>query len=303
MISLLYFIKANKLEESGIKIYGEEVTTIDACKKFVEYSLSFNMRRKQIKDRVYLIEGKEEKGNAKISFILKEKKTRKHKDIPSDNRDGLSSLEEIKIADKLNKNSNRTNGHFCVNFEKPIMAVEFPDEYQFAIFQHNKYIENGVDRLRPITVYRSILGNREHFELEYLDLKEKTDMEISFERYATIKSVSIQDHLYAMYHKILAEECLQNTDVDRPVFNIAKGPHGKLFYIMNMFDFEYFVRIEEEEAKYNLVNDKEWLQEDDMGDPYYELGQFIHTMGVEELSDNDKKAFDYFRQKMIEVLS
>jgi len=117
-------------------------------------------RRKQIKDRVYVIQVGES------WYILKEKKTARHTDTKKGgHKSGLSSHGEFETAKYFQENGQVEKGNVGVVWEKPLATVKFPDEYQFTIFEYEQGLleEGSVQE----TLCQQILENAEQFVDEY----------------------------------------------------------------------------------------------------------------------------------------
>lgn len=133
-------------------------------------------KRTQIKDRVYNVEvdGK--------SYIMKERKTARHTDVMAQgHRPGLTSAEEFAAAHTFAKLGTVRQGDIQLRWEKPLGYVEFPNGYQFAMFES----EPGLDAHYPLEqLVQEIVSNRDQFQDEYTQIakqakaiyEERTDL-------------------------------------------------------------------------------------------------------------------------------
>lgn len=86
--------------------------------------------RRQLKDRVYAVRigGKE--------YIQKERKTARHTDTKEHgHKPGLTSLEEFDAARKFSGLGTIEQNGVRLRWEKPVAYAEFPDGYQFCLFE------------------------------------------------------------------------------------------------------------------------------------------------------------------------
>lgn len=120
-------------------------------------------KRKQIKDRVYeiTVNGKR--------YILKERKTTRHRHTPSKYHDGLTSEEEMTLAQKLN-DLNIREGGIKLNWEIPLGFVEFPDGFQFALFEFTDGLNSDSGANEKLAF--AILDDKLHFNAEYEQVKQ-----------------------------------------------------------------------------------------------------------------------------------
>ena len=87
-------------------------------------------KRRQLKDRVYVVtvDGKD--------YIMKERKTPRHTDVKKHgHKDGLTSQHEFEVAKEFGDLGTITQGDVELRWEKPLGYVEFPDGYQFCLFE------------------------------------------------------------------------------------------------------------------------------------------------------------------------
>lgn len=126
--------------------------------------------RRQLKDRIYEVRTGDHR------YILKERKTPKHL---HQKRHGYveprTSIEEFNIAKDLNQNGRvEWGGRVEVSWERPIGYVEFPDGFQFVVFEYSSRARSR----RPEDEYydgselmeiliKQMTENREQFKEEY----------------------------------------------------------------------------------------------------------------------------------------
>ena len=124
-------------------------------------------KRKQIKDRVYEIE------IDSFKYILKERKTSRHEDTPSNSKlKSLTSLEEFQTAKDFQENGTIEQDDIKINWEIPLASVNFPDDFQFTIF---KYEDNLIEKHEADKkLVEQILEHREGFEEEFHIIKKMT---------------------------------------------------------------------------------------------------------------------------------
>lgn len=245
------------------------------------------VRRKQFHARVYEIDtgGKR--------YILKEKKTRTHEGTKKDGFvEGQSSSEEFRIAKSFYEKASVEEGILKVCWEKPIGYVQFPDGYQFTIFESlGGLLEE--ETVQP-ELQHAILENREQFETEYSAIKQHlmkfltdpyvvmlekgSDSEaakellkgigvkakstnFSFEDYALIKSVRLIKNAKQLIGSLPLRLNYDVDDLDGYAFRISRN--GKMQLEIVGFDFEYFFRISENEAMKMLENQLKYYNENE----------------------------------------
>ena len=94
--------------------------------------------RRQLKDRVYSVrvDGKD--------YIMKERKTARHTDtLEHGHKDGLTSKEEFEVAREFAALGTVRHGDIALRWEKPLGYVEFPDGYQFCMFEREPKIQKN----------------------------------------------------------------------------------------------------------------------------------------------------------------
>jgi hypothetical protein len=135
-------------------------------------------KRKQLKDRVYEVTANGHK------YILKERKTPKHEHQKVGGyKETLSSMEEFAIAKELNEKGRLRYASIEVDFEKPIGYVEFPDGFEFVVFEYNSTAKSRKpedEHYNPpevaFALEKRLLRDRPKLESEYkevADLAEK----------------------------------------------------------------------------------------------------------------------------------
>ncbi len=133
------------------------------------------INRKQLKDRVYEINIWNKK------YILKERKTSRHKDsLKIWHKNWLTSQEEFEIANFFKKNCIVENWEIMLNWETPIASVLFPDGYQFTIFEYEEWLIEEGDIEYEISNF--IFTHKEIFEEEYENVKNNVDKYINDDR-------------------------------------------------------------------------------------------------------------------------
>lgn len=121
-------------------------------------------KRRQIKDRVYEITagGK--------NYILKERKTSRHRDTTEGgHKPTLSSAREFMLASLLHDKGTTTKGDVSVQWERPVGFVEYPDGYQFAIFE---FIPGMSSNDRTGNTAHQIIQNIDTYKEEFDELSD-----------------------------------------------------------------------------------------------------------------------------------
>jgi hypothetical protein len=219
-------------------------------------------KRTMIKDRVYKITIK-----GKI-YILKEKKTNRHTDtIKNGHLNGLSSEDEFKTAKFLKEYASIKfpNKKISVNWESPIGYVNFPDGFQFTIFEYeNDLIEDR--NLLEKKLYKMIIENKKQFEEEYQWTKQhyakflkhslinrpRIDIarimgfkpKLTFESFAKVKTLSWIMKARDLMIDLLLKNEYSNSDKDGYAYKITNKKEIMLEIIG--IDFEYYHKITSE---------------------------------------------------------
>jgi hypothetical protein len=127
--------------------------------------------RYQIKDRVYsvVIDGKE--------YIMKERKTSRHVDtLSGGHKDGLTSEQEFVAAQEFANLGTIRQGDIILHWEKPLGYVEFPDGYQFCLFESDPNLsENQLGYQSALhTLTKEIYDSPDEYKKEYEDFLIRT---------------------------------------------------------------------------------------------------------------------------------
>lgn len=129
--------------------------------------------RKQLFDRVYEVTVDGEK------FILKEQKTPTHTDHKKGGyKPPRTSKEEFEIAQNLKDFGTLHNNQLEIFWERPIAHVEFPDGYQFALFEYDPTVKDrdprdilyGDSMKIRWQLLEKILKNEAQFKDEYAEI-------------------------------------------------------------------------------------------------------------------------------------
>lgn len=116
-------------------------------------------RRRQLKDRVYVVtvDGKD--------YIMKERKTPRHTDVKKHgHKDGLTSQQEFEAAKEFGDLGAIRQGDIELRWEKPLGYVEFPDGYQFCLFESELGIKSDAPRYQ---LAREIMDSPEEYADEF----------------------------------------------------------------------------------------------------------------------------------------
>ena len=256
---------------SGIKVYLDSTCEADDFKLL---NPSFWESRLQKKDRVYRVEvgGK--------TYILKEKKTERHKDTMNHHREPLNAAQEFAVARDFCERGRLRQEDVFVEWEKPIGYVIFPDGYQFTLFEANKEIaeSKGIFETSQEDLTQLILSHPEQFQEEYEEiaaflekgLDSRTQRygispgrkvldflkqifvpgsrKLRFKEYALAKAASMvlrAQILHANTPRLLGYTNLDQklSGGDRAIF-VRSEPYVELGVVG--FDFEYFVPLHRE---------------------------------------------------------
>ncbi|MFT5280870.1 MAG: hypothetical protein ACI9AR_000306 [Flavobacteriaceae bacterium] len=120
-------------------------------------------KRRQIKDRVYEIVI----GNK--PYILKEKKTGRHRDKGLDKIKSLDSKEEFKVAIEMLDSASYEDEDIVITYEKPLAAITCPDGFQFSIFEFENNLSTPFSTNG--TFQKTILENQKEFQEEFNIIK------------------------------------------------------------------------------------------------------------------------------------
>lgn len=121
--------------------------------------------RKQIHDRVYMV------GINGEEYILKERKTTRHvSTVEGGHIDGLTSEQEFRVAQEFADLGTIRHGDIELRWEKPLGYVEFPDGFQFCLFESEPGM--STDRSAPLLA-REILAARGEYEAEYQEVSQR----------------------------------------------------------------------------------------------------------------------------------
>lgn len=146
--------------ESGVKIGVNQ----DKQEELEQLLSAENWKkRKQIKDRVYRV------NVGKKSYILKERKTTRHSDtLKGGHKDGLTAQEEFQVAKDFNENHIVRDSEISLSWEDPLGYVEFPDGFQFVVFEDKGDLIEGKDSMNALVEY--IMKNKKQFMDEYVEV-------------------------------------------------------------------------------------------------------------------------------------
>lgn len=230
--------------------------------------------RSQIKDRVFAVnvDGHE--------YIMKERKTRRHTDtLQHGHADGLTSEQEFRVAEELSELGTIKQGDVQLKWEKPLGYVEFPDGYQFCLFESDPGLKekqcsrHDIERevVKLIDEYRQeydavsqrakeIYRDRRDL-LEYVVSKKQSSKiikfisgifnkkgnanrlqpdELTIEEFAEVKARSLESAALALLDKITLEHDFVNRDNTGYAISLRPGQHPILGVIG--YDFEYYAK-------------------------------------------------------------
>src|SRR3989344_1484560 len=261
-------------------------------------------KRRQIKDRVYEISVGDR------NYILKEKKTARHKDTRrGGHKEGHSSEGEFAVARHFIEHGKLNRGNISVDWEKPIGFVNYPDGFQFAIFEYEKDLVNDhdiVDRLAE-----AIGQNRERFEQEYefisglaqkykdspevlapedrkserglrrvmqlLRTQKTSAPQLSFEDFSRVKALRMERQARELMQESVFQNEYHNSDTDGYAFRVNTDEGVKLEIVG--FEFENFEKVSPERARgsqrSHQIFEKEWQSRNGIGFLWWNNGQSV----------------------------
>lgn len=217
--------------------------------------------RKQLKDRVYelTIGGK--------PFIMKERKTKRHTDTPKNKHfDGLTSQEEFETAQHFASLGTIKKDGIELRWEKPVGYVEFPDGYQFCIFEFETLLTSKEKFASSESVMAQIIAERYLYEDEYQLVKQRAEAiytsdypplspraftktpELSFEEYANVKAQKLVLDVSSLVNEIITSQGYIERDGSEEVAHASSKP-GTLIEAV-AFDLEYCFRAPEAAHNY-----------------------------------------------------
>lgn len=223
-------------------------------------------KRRQIHDRVYeiIVNGKR--------YILKEHKTPRHMNTIVDNQN-LTSEEELKVAQKLQNVGLKADG-IALNWEIPVGFVEFPDGFQFSVFEFLEGLESGeviigsiltqaiaANTARFTGEYEQIMrsykrflkhpaarmrdkeaGRKQHPLRRFLSLSSRPD-ELRFIDYAAVKAYRLREVAEYLLRITLIKAGYKDTDSAK----IKRVNFDADLLELHKFDYEYFEPLPPEE--------------------------------------------------------
>lgn len=122
-------------------------------------------QRRQLKDRVYMVtvDGKD--------YIMKERKTPRHTDVKKHgHKDGLTSQQEFEVAKEFSGPGTIRQRDIELRWEKPLGFVEFPDGYQFCLFESEPDLQTNSPRHQ---LTRVIMDSAEEYAEEFEQTRER----------------------------------------------------------------------------------------------------------------------------------
>lgn len=214
--------------------------------------------RRELKDRVHTIgvNGKE--------YLLKERRTSRHKDTHGDHPDVRSSADEFAVAQLFQEKGAREEDNVRLQWERPLGYVTYPDGFQFSVFETE---QNLIDeQTSKMELAKLIDANPDQFMEEFHRVRDKTAQfydrvrelstqknrsrtELTFAEFARVKSLRLHRYSRELMHRTIAETNYKNKDID----GIAFRPHidsksGKVTLQIVGFDFEHFEEVTPQEA-------------------------------------------------------
>ena len=209
--------------------------------------------RRQLKDRVFTVRIDDK------DYVLKERKTSRHTDVKrGGHRDGLTSQQEFEVASKFAALGTIQEGDVKVRWEKPLGYVEFPDGYQFSLFEH----ERALSTTAPVgELANSILNDPKEFTDEFAQISEEAKQiyhqrddlidkfdpfaqedeapdELKVYEFAELKANALINQATELLSAQMRELGFTNSDTDGFGYVVHQGKRPTLEIIG--FDFEYY---------------------------------------------------------------
>lgn len=226
-------------------------------------------KRKQFKDRIYEIEVNGRR------YFLKEKKTARHRDTKKGgHKEGRSSSEEFAVAKHLQDKGTVGQGNINLTWEKPVGFVEYPDGFQFSVFEFEEGLQG--DTWFNQQLAEGIMNHREQFEDEFVLLcslasKFKNSPELSgyqnrdsvsglkaivqwlrrskpkpeepesltYEGFAKVKAFRMERQAGRLMRETVLNLGYTNSDIDGYAYRIHSNKDELKLEIVG-FDFEYY---------------------------------------------------------------
>ncbi len=213
--------------------------------------------RQQLKDRVYIVTVAGEQ------YILKERKTPYHTDTKEHGHiDGLTAAEEFETAQKFANLGETREGDVVVRWEKPLGYAEFPDGYQFSIFEKEpELISHDSISIVEGELYSVIVEAKAEFQDEFEQIKkaaqaiseERDDLlfvykdpehnkteenELSFEQFAELKARNLRLQAENLLSDTIHKQGYINNDSDGFAYRVIRDKKPYLEIVG--FDFEYY---------------------------------------------------------------
>ncbi len=212
-------------------------------------------KRRQLKDRVYVVtvDGRE--------YIMKERKTSRHTDVKKNgHKDGLTSQQEFEVAKEFSDLGTIRQGDIELRWEKPLGYVEFPDGYQFCLFESEPNLKTDGPKHQ---LAREILDSADEYTEEFEQVRERAKQvyderkdllrgfddrdaevakpnELTFEEFAQLKANYVVEEAKELLSQITLDHGYANSDMDGYAFRLHKGNRPTLEIIG--FDFEYYAK-------------------------------------------------------------
>lgn len=251
-------------------------------------------RRIQLKDRVYTVTV----GGS--DYLLKEKKTSYHTDTKEHGHiDGNNSKDEFAIARQFAELGTITEGDIQLHWERPLGYVEYPDGFQFCMFE----LEPGLIAEPEGTLWRAIVAHPEAYQEEFEAvqtraknlLAERSDLiqgrriddeegyydsqlrpdqpkardELTFQEFAQLKAHYMTVAAGKFLERTLLEQGVVNGDVDGHAFRVRDDDSARIVLEVVGFDFEYYkqdpdqvekIRQRDEENRADGDQTKHWAR-------------------------------------------
>ena len=211
--------------------------------------------REQYKDRVYKVQ------TNTGEFILKEKKTARHSDtFKHGHGDGNTSIEEYEIAKVLHANA-MSLYDVSACWEKPVLAVTYPDGYQFVVFEteHDLIKDEHIhEELAAAILERAEIYRDEYDGIVTLANKLGSEIKPSFEEYATAKAFKMITHSEQLLKELFFRSGYKDYDSGLDcMFRIKAGADKHLNLETVGYDTEYVSsQTPEEIDKLRAINAK-----------------------------------------------
>lgn len=194
-------------------------------------------KRVQLKDRVYRVYIGDQ------TYILKERKTNRHKDTQRGGHfDGLTSMDECIVAHDMHTHGTVDGRDVSLAWERPIGSVTFPDGFQFAVFEDMPDLTDKSTALRILI--GKIIAVSEQFEMQRTELEQLLDLPIDIQTFAKVYAFATTKKGELLFDQTIIEQGYRDRETmgGRGYRVRTKGDIPKMEVVG--YDYEYFQHID-----------------------------------------------------------